>query len=225
MNWAMGQGSSGGRCARSLGKWRIRTRTSSLLTFPEIRQQLALFLGRQQVRREHGHLGIWGVICDLGGHKVPLLLPLGGARCHFGPPSARCGGVRSPCRRPQASDSPADLGVSRGWGYVRVTPNNPPKKHPGAGGAMTGRIRQNNPAATVGRPAGELASGCRDRWTAQRRAHGRPCPFVLQSHPIVKAPSRQFKGVSQKIDEKLLGRPRGSPAAFAFSTGEAISII
>src|SRR5262249_40652391 len=31
MNWAIGQGSNGGRCERNRGKWRIRTRTNSLL--------------------------------------------------------------------------------------------------------------------------------------------------------------------------------------------------
>src|SRR6516164_3528954 len=31
MNWAIGQGSCGGRCERSLGKWRIITLTSSVL--------------------------------------------------------------------------------------------------------------------------------------------------------------------------------------------------
>src|SRR5438477_11754247 len=31
MNWAMGQGSSGGRWARRRGKWRSSTRTNSLL--------------------------------------------------------------------------------------------------------------------------------------------------------------------------------------------------
>jgi hypothetical protein len=47
-------------------------------------------------------------------------------------------------------------------------------------------------------------------------------PSILQSHPIVKASSRQFKRVSQKNDEKLpeaLGtQPLGR---FAFAQGAA----
>ena len=54
MNWAIGQGSSDGRCERSFGKWRISTSDQFALAFPECGEKFPFFFGSQEVRGEDG---------------------------------------------------------------------------------------------------------------------------------------------------------------------------
>ena len=73
MNWAIGHGSSGGRCARRSGEVADQHADQFALAVPEAGQQLPFFFGRQQVGRKRGDVG-FGYLGRLAGSLTPCSL-------------------------------------------------------------------------------------------------------------------------------------------------------